>query len=94
MTMSYHDANVRNSNWTVMRIGIFKLNGSRRLAEAGRADAHRSQVERQAMTTFRLLRQFERQSRCPMYSKALSVGLAREATRKLIDRIRMTGMTR
>ena len=46
------------------------------------------------MTTFRLLRQFERQSRCPLYPRALSVGLAREATRKLINRIRITGRMR
>jgi len=86
---------MRRNNRPAMRIGIFKLKGSRCLVEAGHADAHRSQSQvQQAMTTFRLLRQFERQSRCPLYPRALSVGLAREATRKLINRIRITGRAR
>ena len=41
------------------------------------------------MTTFRLLRQFERQSRCALYPKALAIGLARQATRRLMNRIRL-----
>ena len=43
----------------------------------------------QAITTFRLLRHYERRARSGNYPASVSLGLAREATRRVIRHIRL-----